>query len=165
MKNKSNFKRLDSKQYSVYEDHTSEIKKLVNSTLYAVSDSGELIFNSKRYYTLDENRLKCIISKGISCNTLGALIVLTQNLLQKFNICLDPNNKPFNAKSLSKQLKMTTQYSRHHIRELINHNILHEGVVKGKEDLKKVLILNPNLIRKGAFINGSLKGLFDDLCE
>ena len=59
---------------------------------------------------------------------------------------------------------MSPQHSRNHIRELIKHDILYEGVVKGKEELKKVLVMNPNFIRKGRRMDRSLRGLFNDLC-
>jgi hypothetical protein len=58
---------------------------------------------------------------------------------------------------------MSPQHSRNHIRELIEHDILHEGIVKGKEELKKVLVINPHFIRKGRRMDSSLRGLFDDL--
>lgn len=165
MKNKSSFRKLDSDKYSLLDDNTGEIQKLVNEALYAVSDNKDLILDSKRYYIIDEKRLRYIIlNKDISSNTLGALIVLTQNILQMYNICMDSNDKPFNAIRLSKELNMSPQHSRNHIRELIKHNILHEGVVKGKEELKKVLVINPYFIRKGRRMDRSLRGLFNDLC-
>jgi hypothetical protein len=130
----------------------------------AVFDNKDFILDSKRYYIIDEKRLRYIIlNRDISSNTLGALIVLTQNILQKFNICMDSNDKPFNAIRLSKELNMSPQHSRNHIRELIEHDILHEGIVKGKEELKKVLVINPHFIRKGRRMDSSLRGLFDDL--
>ena len=166
MKNKSNFRKLDSDKYSLLDDNTGEIQKLVNEALYAVSDNKDFILDSKRYYIVDEKRLRHIIlNRTISSNTLGALIVLTQNILQKFNICMDSNDKPFNAMRLSKELNMSPQHSRNHIRELIEHDILHEGVVKGKEELKKVLVINPHFIRKGRYLDSSLKGLFNDLSK
>ena len=78
---------------------------------------------------------------------------------------MDSNDKPFNAMRLSKELNMSPQHSRNHIRELIKHEILYEGVVKGKEELKKVLVINPHFIRKGRYLDSSLKGLFDDLSK
>ena len=107
MKNKSNFRKLDSDKYSLLDDNTGEIQKLVNEALYAVSDNKDFILDSKRYYIIDEKRLRHIIlNRDISSNTLGALIVLTQNILLKFNICMDSNDKPFNAMRLSKELNI-----------------------------------------------------------
>jgi hypothetical protein len=166
MKNVSKLKVLDSKQYSVLDDFTGEVFKPKNSPLCTISNDNKLKLNSKRYYIIDENRLRYIIlNRDISSNTLGALIVLTQNILQMYNICMDSNDKPFNAMRLSKELNMSPQHSRNHIRELIKHNILHEGVVKGKEELKKVLVINPYFIRKGSLLDSSLRGLFDDFCK
>ena len=72
---------------------------------------------------------------------------------------------PFNAKRLSKEIKKSTQQSRKYIRELIEYNIIHEGVLEGRKDLKKVLVLNPFLVRKGRLMDDSLRGLFNDLCN
>jgi hypothetical protein len=164
MKNVSKLKVLDSKQYSVLDDFTGEVFKPNNSALCTISNDNKLKLNSGRFYIVDEKRLKRIISNRIiSSNTLGALIVLTQNILQMYNICMDSDNKPFNAMRLSKELNMSPQHTRNHIRTLIKHNILYEGVVKGKEELKKVLVINPHFIRKGRYVYSSLKGLFDDL--
>lgn len=166
MKNVTKLKVLDSKQYSVLDDFTGEVFKPNNSDLCTISDDNKLKFKIGRFYIVDEKRLRHIILKRIiSSNTLGALIVLTQNILQMYNICMDSNDKPFNAMRLSKELNMSPQHSRNHIRELIKHNILHEGVVKGKEELKKVLVINPYFIRKGSLLDSSLRGLFDDFCK
>lgn len=166
MKNVTKLKVLDSKQYSVLDDFTGEVFKPNNSALCTISDDNKLKFKSGRFYIVDEKRLRHIILKRIiSSNTIGALIVLTQNILQMYNICMDSNDKPFNAMRLSKELNMSPQHSRNHIRELIKHNILHEGVVKGKEELKKVLVINPYFIRKGSLLDSSLRGLFDDFCK
>jgi len=166
MKNVTKLKVLDSKQYSVLDDFTGDVFKPNNSALCTISNDNKLKLNSKRYYIIDEKSLRYIIlNRDISSNTLGALIVLTQNILQMYNICMDSNDKPFNAMRLSKELNMSPQQSRNHIRELIKHNILHEGVVKGKEELKKVLVINPYFIRKGSLLDSSLRGLFDDFCK
>ena len=41
----------------------------------------------------------------------------------------------------------------------------HTRTIKKRKDLKKVLILNPYLARKGSLVDDSLRGLFDDFCK
>ena len=78
---------------------------------------------------------------------------------------MNSDKKPFNAKRLSKEIKKSVQQSRYYIRKLIKHKIIHEGTLKGRKDLKKVLVLNPFLVRKGRLMDDSLRGLFDDFCN
>ena len=165
MKKKTKFNKLDSKRYSILDNSTGEILEPVNSTLYTATAADGLIFDSRHYFTFDEDRLKCMLSSGIDSNTLGAFIVLTQNIKNKYNVCMNSDKKPFNAKRLSEEIKKSIQQSRYYIRKLIKHKIIHEGTLKGRKDLKKVLVLNPFLVRKGSLMDDSLRGLFDDFCN
>jgi hypothetical protein len=165
MKKKTKFNKLDSKRYSILDNSTGEIFESVNSTLYTAADDDGLIFDSRHYFTFDEDRLKCMLSSGVDSNTLGVFIVLAQNIKNKYNICMNLDKKPFNAKRLSKEIKKSIQQSRKYIRELIEYNIIYEGVLESRKDLKKVLVLNPYLIRKGRMVDDSLRGLFNDFCN
>ena len=78
---------------------------------------------------------------------------------------MNSDKKPFNAKRLSKEIKKSIQQSRKYIRELIEYDIIHEGVLESRKDLKKVLVLNPYLVRKGRMVDDSLRGLFNDFCN
>ena len=165
MKKKTKFNKLDSKRYSVLDKSTGELFEPVNSNLYTVADDNGLIFNSRHYFNFDEDRLKCILAAGIDFKTLGVFIVLTQNIKNKYNVCMNSDKQTFNAKRLSKEIKKSTQQSRKYIRELIEYNIIHEGVLEDRKDLKKVLVLNPFLVRKGRLMDDSLRGLFIDFCN
>ena len=50
---------------------------------------------------------------------LSVFIVLTHNLKNKCNVCMNLDKQPFNAKRLSKEIKKSTQQSRKYIRVLI----------------------------------------------
>jgi|TARA_B110000967_G_C18681394_1_gene458234 hypothetical protein len=165
MKKKTKFNKLDSKRYSILDKSTGELFEPNNSNLYTAADDDGLIFNSKRYFIFDDDRLKCMLSSGIDSNTLGAFIILTQNLKMNYNICMNSDKQPFNAKRLSKEIKKSTQQSRYYIRKLIKHKIIRECILKSRKDLKKVLVLNPFLARKGKLMDDSLRGLFDDFCD
>lgn len=165
MKKNTKFNKLNLKHFSIIEDATGEIFKPENANLLLAKQAPGLTINSKRYFIFDEQRLRCILAGGIDNNTLGALIVLTQNILKEYNICLNSNGEPFNAKLLADEIKKTHQQARNYIRKLIDYGALHEGTIKKKKHLKKVLIVNPYLARKGSLVDDSLRGLFDDFCK
>lgn len=165
MKKNTKFNKLNLKHFSIIEDATGEIFKPENANLLLAKQAPGLTINSKRYFIFDEQRLRCMLAGGIDNNTLGALIVLTQNILKEYNVCLNSNGEPFNAKLLAAEIKKTHQQARNYIRKLIDYGALHEGTIKKRKDLKKVLILNPYLARKGSLVDDSLRGLFDDFCS
>lgn len=165
MKKNTKFNKLDLKHYSIIEKATGEIFEPENANLLLAKEAPGLTINSNHYFTFDEDRLRCVLSNGIDNNALGALFVLTQNILKKYNVCLNSDGAPFNAKLLADEIQKSQQRAREYIRELIAQNILYEGRIEKKKELKKVLIVNPYLARKGRLIDDSLRGLFDDFCN
>ena len=89
MKKNTRFNSLNLELFSIVEDATGEISKPENATLLLAKQAPGLTLNSKRYFIFDEQRLRCMLNGGINNNTLGALIILTQNILREYNVCLN----------------------------------------------------------------------------
>ena len=165
MKKNSKDTKLSWNDYEIVDKNTGVIGILKNTTLLIREEGYGMIMNSRLYYIVDQDRLNCLLNKGLEIQAMGLFIILSKNILKKFNICLNKNDIPYSAKLIAKEVNKSTQQVRSYIRILIEQNILHEAEISSQKHLGKVLVINPYLIRKGRLIDDSLKGLFDDFCN
>ena len=138
------------------------LKKLFAGSTDVENNPKMVSYNYYEYSHIDTSNLKKIITYEITQKELALFILMSRNLDQDFNICLDHNDKPHTTSSLSKLAKNSPQSVRKKIKTLIDKGLLYHGLTR-KKRLGKVYIANLHLVKGNKIFDSSIKVLFNDL--
>lgn len=154
--------QLSSDKYSLVNKETGVVEEFdKDSKVFATKLTGEVEYSSKDYSYLDNTKCIELFKKGIKYNELGVLIIMSLQLLRRYNVCMYDASTPFTTKSLSEILKITPQATRNILRRLIELDVVAHVTINEIKHLGKVYIVNPQLIRKGKLFSGKLGQFFN----
>ena len=106
MKSKIKTTELNPNKYALVDKITGECKEFdTDSKVFATKLTGELVYSSKDYSYLDNDKCIELFKKGIKYSELGVLIIMSLQLLRRYNVCMYDATTPFTTKTLSEILK------------------------------------------------------------
>jgi hypothetical protein len=154
-------KALNPMEFELVNKLTGEIKEFdKDCKVFSTKLTGDVKYNSTDYSYLDNDKFIELFKKGIKYNELGVLILMSLQLLKRYNVCMYDSTTPFTTKSLSEILKITPQATRSIIRRLIDFNVVAQVSLDDRKDLGKVYIINPQFLRKGIQFSGKIGQYF-----
>ncbi|MFO0355378.1 MAG: hypothetical protein ACK50A_00375 [Sphingobacteriaceae bacterium] len=141
---------------------TAEIMP-TEGNIYTISNSDKMYVSYDNYLSLNLDCLGVVLSKGIKQVDLGMLISICSNLLTNENICLQANNEPHTAESVSRIIGQTEQAAKKKLNNLVKMDLLNYSYAIVGYKKRKVYRVNPHLMKKGLNMNAQLAPMFSDL--
>ena len=120
-----------------------------------------ILYDYDKYFHIDTNNIKKLITSGIKLVDLALLITMSSNLEQEFNICLDQNDKPHTSKSLSKLTKSSQKSVKEKLDTLVDNGFLYHGYARRKK-FGKVYIINLHFVKETQSFDSSIREFFND---
>ena len=137
------------------------LKKLFKGSNNVENKPNLVLYKYHKFFHIDTNSLKKTINYKIKLVDLALLIIISSNLEQDFNICLDQNDKPHTTKSLSKLTNSSQKSIKDKLVKLVDNGFLYYGSTK-KKKFGKVYIANIHFVKESKTFDSSVKELFDD---
>jgi len=156
---------LYSDKYALYNKDTGELEEFTNGVIIQKIPTNLVTIHSNSYLSFNTEGLKVLQSKGITEIEMGLLMLISGNLSFHYNICMNDEKVPYTPLAISHMIKQKRQSVKRKLNRLVDLNILAYEKIPGNENLGKVYLVNPYLLRRGKEFSDYLTKIFYDFVQ
>lgn len=137
------------------------LKELFKGSIDVNNKPNMVLYSYDSYFHIDISSLKKIINSKLKLVDLAFFILMSSNLEEDFNICLDINDKPHDSESLSKLTNSSKQSVKKKLNTLVDKGFLYCGSTRRKK-FGKVYIANLHFVKGSKSFDSSIRELFNE---